>query len=68
VITLVVIRKKAHDLEIQRKKLDANIQHTIENAGTIEDVLNALAELGELFAEQEDALVELAELIEEGGN
>lgn len=67
-ITLVVIRKKAHDLEIQRKKLDANIQHTIENAGTIEDVLNALAELGELFAEQEDALVELAELIEEGGN
>ena len=66
--TLVVIRKKAHDLEIQRKKLDANIQHTIENASTIEDVLNALAELGELFAEQEDALVELAELIEEGGN
>ena len=66
--TLVVIRKKAHDLEIQRKKLDANIQHTIENAGTIEDLLNALAELGELFAEQEDALVELAGLIEEGGN
>lgn len=65
---MVVIRKKAHDLETQRKKLDANIQHTIENAGTIEDVLNALAELGELFAEQEDALVELAELIEEGGN
>lgn len=65
---MVVIRKKAHNLEIQRKKLDANIQHTIENAGTIEDVLNALAELGELFAEQEDALVELAELIEEGGN
>ena len=64
----MVIRKKAHDLEIQRKKLDANIQHTIENAGTIEDVLNALAELGELFAEQEDALVELAGLIEEGGN
>lgn len=65
---MVVIRKKAHDLEIQRKKLDANIQHTIENAGTIEDLLNALAELGELFAEQEDALVELAGLIEEGGN
>lgn len=62
----MVIRKKAHDLEGQRKKLDVNIQRTLANAENIEDVLNALAELGELFAEQEDALVELAELIEGG--
>lgn len=34
------------------------------NATNIEDVMNAIVELGELFAEQDDALVELASLIE----
>lgn len=34
-----------------------------ENAVSIEDIMNAMVELGELFAEQDDALVELAELI-----
>ena len=33
---------------------------------TIEDLTAAVLELGELFAEQDDALVELAGLIEEG--
>jgi len=36
------------------------------NATNIEDVMNAIVELGELFAEQDDAIVELANLIEEG--
>lgn len=36
---------------------------TAENAVNIEDIMNAIVELGELFAEQDDALVELAELI-----
>lgn len=36
-----------------------------KNALSIDDLMNALVELGELFAEQDDALVELAELIEE---
>ena len=36
------------------------------NAMNIDDVMNAIVELGELFAEQDDALVELASLIEEG--
>ena len=34
---------------------------------TVEDLTAAVLELGELFAAQDDALVELAELIEEGG-
>ena len=33
---------------------------------TVEDLTGAVLELGELLAEQDDALVELAELIEEG--
>ncbi len=37
-----------------------------QNALSIEDVMNAIVELGDLFAEQDDALVELASLIEEG--
>lgn len=37
-----------------------------QNALSIDDVMNAIVELGELFAEQDDALVELAGLIEGG--
>ena len=33
---------------------------------TVEDLATAVMELGELFAEQDDALVELAEIIMEG--
>ena len=36
-----------------------------QNALSVDDIMNAMVELGELFAEQDDALVELAELIEE---
>lgn len=37
-----------------------------QNALSIDDVMNAIVELGELYAEQDDALVELAGLIEGG--
>lgn len=36
-----------------------------QNAENLEDITNAIVELGELFAEQDDALVELAEIIAE---
>lgn len=58
---------------LKRKKIDLPTLADIENAAakseanssSIEDVMSALAELGELFAEQDDAIVELAELIED---
>lgn len=36
-----------------------------QNAGGIEDIMDALVELGDMIAEQDDALVELAEIISE---
>lgn len=36
-----------------------------QNAINLEDVMGALVELGEIVAEQDDALVELAEIISE---
>ena len=50
---------------MERAKLDNAQSGAVQNAINIEDLTNALLELGELFAEQDDALVELAELIEE---
>ncbi len=59
---------------LKRRKLDladlADIENAAaaaaENSVNIEDLTSALVELGELFAAQDDALVELAGLIEEG--
>ena len=58
---------------LKRNKIDLPTLADIENAAakseanssSIEDVMSALAELGELFAEQDDAIVELAGLIED---
>ena len=58
---------------LKRKKIDLPTLVDIENATakseanslSIDDVMSALAELGELFAEQDDAIVELAGLIED---
>ena len=58
---------------LKRKKIDlptlADIENTTAkseaNSLSIDDVMSALAELGELFAEQDDAIVELAGLIED---
>lgn len=55
----------------KRKKISLDLMADIENATAcsaqnavnIEDVTLAMLELGELFAEQDDAIVELAELI-----
>lgn len=58
---------------IKRKRIELPILADIENAAagaeqnaiSIEDVMGALVELGEIVAEQDDALVELAEIISE---
>lgn len=58
---------------VKRKKLDLSILADIENGAAgaeqntvnIEDIMSALVEVGEIVAAQDDALVELAELIEE---
>lgn len=47
----------------ERAALDNASAGVITNGASIEDLMNALVELGELFAEQDDALVELAELL-----
>lgn len=49
----------------ERAKLDNASAGVFLNI-SIDDVINALIELGEMASEQDDALVELAELIEEG--
>ncbi len=51
--------------ELKRKLEHANAK-AVMNAEIIEELSGALVELGELYAEQDDALVELAGLIEEG--
>lgn len=48
----------------ERSKLDNASAGVFQNM-SIEDIINALLELGEIASEQDDALVELAELIEE---
>ena len=49
----------------ERAKLDNASAGVFLNI-SIEDMMNALIELGEMASEQDDAVVELAELIEEG--
>lgn len=58
---------------VKRKKIDlptiADIENAVagaeQNTVNIEDIMSALVEVGEIVAAQDDALVELAELIEE---
>jgi len=47
--------------ELEKAKIDA-----AQSATNVEDLTLALMEIGELVSEQDDAIVELAELIEEG--
>ena len=49
----------------ERAKLDNASAGVFLNI-SIDDIMNALIELGEMASEQDDAIVELAELIEEG--
>jgi len=56
---------------IKRKKMALDLMADIENAVAsaeknavdIEDVMTALVELGDMMAAQDDAIVELAEII-----
>lgn len=56
---------------LKRKKLDLSTLADIENGAAgaeqnavdIEDVMTALVELGDMMAAQDDAIVELAEII-----
>ena len=59
--------------KIMKKVLNPSERAKLDNASagvflniSIEDLMNALIELGEMASEQDDAIVELAELIEEG--
>ena len=49
----MVIRKK-NDLEVQRKKLDNAVDGVNENATNIDDIMDALVELGEIIAQIEE--------------
>ena len=48
-----------------RADLENAVAGNVTNAANADDIMAALVELGELFAAQDDALVELAELISE---
>ena len=59
--------------KIMKKVLNPSERAKLDNASagvflniSIEDMMNALVELSEMASEQDDAIVELAELIEEG--
>lgn len=47
-------------------KLENAVAKSETNELNIEDITNAIVELGDLFAAQDDAIVELAEIIAEG--
>ena len=60
----IIIKKKMSIGEA--KDIENSLANTEEFRANNEDIMNALVELGDLFAAQDDALVELAELIAEG--
>lgn len=59
------LRRKRLELS-DRAALENAMAQTVANTQKGVDIENALVELAELFAAQDDALVELAEIIEEG--
>ncbi len=62
VIRMIAINRKLSPAE--RAYLDNARAGAEKNALSIDDIMNAIVELGELYAEQDDALVELAGLVE----
>ena len=64
VMKMALIKKKKLDLGILADIENANAG-TVANSVDINDIMTAIVELGDLIAAQDDALVELAELIEE---
>lgn len=59
---MIPINRKLKPAE--RANLDNAAAGAENNALNINDIMDAMVELGELFAAQDDAIVELAELIE----
>ena len=55
---------------VKKNDLLSKINHDNARAAdlTMEDIQNALIELGGLFSEQDDAIVELASVLMEGNN
>lgn len=58
-----IIRGEAARLTRENDRLKSQLNEERQNRLDLED---AVMELGELFAEQDDALVELAEIVTEG--
>ena len=63
----MILKRKVLDLA-DRADLENAVARAANGELNIEDINNALVELGDLFAEQDDAIVELAEIIAGGGN
>ena len=59
--------KKVGMTPAERATFDNAAAGAVVNGQGVDDLMNALVEIGELIAEQEDALVELAGMIEEEG-
>jgi len=62
---MITIRKGKNGIERQQKKIDVNDLKLRAAEGDVEDIMAALVELGDMIAAQDDAIVELADLIGE---
>lgn len=62
---MITIRKGKNGIERQQKKIDVNDLKLRAAEGDVEDIVAALVELGDMIAAQDDAIVELADLIGE---
>lgn len=62
---MITIRKGKNGIERQQKKIDVNDLKLRATEGDVEDIMAALVELGDMIAAQDDAIVELADLIGE---
>ena len=60
----MLIKKKLMSLS-QKAQLEHALANSIANKDNIEDVTEAILELGEMIAAQDDAIVELAGMITE---
>lgn len=60
----MLIKKKLMSLS-QQAQLEHALANSIANKDNIEDVTEAILELGEMIAAQDDAIVELAGMITE---
>lgn len=59
---MALVNRNRMDLH-EKAALEYAAAQAVKHEVNVDDLMNALVELGELFAEQDDALVELAELI-----